>query len=406
MLFNKSLKKITIEDVNSLIETKKTEDQEVEFKKTLPCEKGEDSWITSQKKVGSYAKKKILEELIAFANSYGGLLIIGIEESKTSPPYAIKLNPIPSVKALAERFKLICRDLIEPGFPMIEIHSLEIDNSGKGLVFFQIPKSRLAPHRCKTSRNCTVRREDRSEKMTMREIQDLTLNLSRGMDLIEKRFNKSRQVLDKIIKFRKPGSFYSIRISAQPISTELDISNVFTKEECHPVFESVSLVPESGEAKQMPFPIKSLQIKPTLRGVTCLDSDKYLFLQFTTYESGQVEYFLINDKPYEEKILFFPGWLITLCGNCLKTIENVRNYVGGLNIEYGMEIEIITKGNIPIQGYWNDPYVFASLSDETIEFPHYSVRDKNEFGEICSQLDQDLWYSRGLIGHKKTNFKI
>ena len=34
------------------------------------------------------SKKKILQEVVAFANAYGGTLLLGIEESKTEPHVA------------------------------------------------------------------------------------------------------------------------------------------------------------------------------------------------------------------------------------------------------------------------------------------------------------------------------
>ena len=59
---------------------------------------------------------------------------------------------------------------------------------------FHVPRSRMAPHRHTANKECYVRRADRTEKMTMREIQELTLQVERGLAAIERRFEERREL--------------------------------------------------------------------------------------------------------------------------------------------------------------------------------------------------------------------
>jgi hypothetical protein len=51
----------------------------------------------------------------------------------------------------------------------------------------------MAPHRHTVTKECYIRRADRTEKMTMREIQDLTLQVERGLAGIERQFQEQRE---------------------------------------------------------------------------------------------------------------------------------------------------------------------------------------------------------------------
>ena len=94
-MFDKPITELAPEDIERLIEERVIEGIDIEFKKTLPSKKGNDPWIEGKDKIGDYARNQILEEIIAFANAYGGVLCIGISESDDTPASAdgIKCNP-------------------------------------------------------------------------------------------------------------------------------------------------------------------------------------------------------------------------------------------------------------------------------------------------------------------------
>ena len=179
-VLSKPLDEIGIVDIQSLIDSEAPEGEQIEFKKELPGERGTpDPWGNGENKIGNHAKDTILKEIVAFANAYGGVLLIGIEESDEKPAVAAKISPIPRCNDLAERLKLVFRDRVEPQLVRIDIVGVPIDGES-GVVVIRVGRSRLAPHRVTKTRICPVRRADRSEEMTMREIQDMTLNVSRG----------------------------------------------------------------------------------------------------------------------------------------------------------------------------------------------------------------------------------
>ena len=205
----------------------------MEFKRELPAAKaGErDPWMIDQTKIGGYAKNKILKEVVAFANAYGGVLVLGIEEDgKAETAVAKKICPIPKCEELAKRFRLIysvtgwnrsCRRAI---FSQWKRAARRLGSSYSG-----VPgRSRLAPHRIKGINICPIRRWDRSEEMTMREIQDMTLNMARGLERLDKKLQEREKRFEhEFERICAPGHAYGIRITAVPVGDDLRLQRIF-----------------------------------------------------------------------------------------------------------------------------------------------------------------------------------
>ena len=253
-MFNKRIDELTKEDIQRVVAEAVLEDAEVKFKETLPAKDGKDPRIEGGNKIGDRARNEILEEIIAFANTYGGILFLGIQETEDKPARAKKILPIPRCVELAERLKLQCRDCIEPQIPIVEIVGVSTrKKDGAGVVVVQLPQSRASPHRHTVTRECYKRHADRTEKMTMREIQDLTLQVERGMGAIEAKFEERRRQFSQITnKFfgvgesvnKDPlGTGMGIRVSLVPL-TPIFLDRVHNVDEVRPRLRSFMASPD------------------------------------------------------------------------------------------------------------------------------------------------------------------
>lgn len=215
---------LTGEDVQRLVDEQVQESDQIELKEALPSKNNEgDPWERGENQVGDYARNKLIEEVIAFANGHGGWLFLGVRESKDKPPRAAELSPIRDCHDLAERLRLMCRDCIEPQLPVLEIAGIPTGESSEGVVAFYVPRSHAAPHRHKQTFQCYIRRADRTDKMTMREIQDLTLNLERGDAVVRKTLKERREMFKARLasfyeKVEGDQGFFGIRVTAIPVS--------------------------------------------------------------------------------------------------------------------------------------------------------------------------------------------
>ena len=87
-----SANRINESHIESLIASKVPEGEQIEFKEGLPAKSGEkDPWMSGGNRIGDRAKNAILEEVVAFANAYGGVLLLGIKESDAKPAAADRM---------------------------------------------------------------------------------------------------------------------------------------------------------------------------------------------------------------------------------------------------------------------------------------------------------------------------
>ena len=185
--------------------------------------------MIDQMKVGRHAKDQILKEVVSFANAYGGALVLGIEEDKNStPPVAKAIRAIPKCEVLAERFRIIFRDRVEPKLPSCDVFAVVTRGADDGIVVFRVPgRSRLAPHRIKGTWICPVRRWDRSEEMSMREIQDMTLNVTRGLERLDRKLQeRAARFEHEFERLASPDCAYGLRITALPVGHDVSLPTI------------------------------------------------------------------------------------------------------------------------------------------------------------------------------------
>ncbi len=194
-LFTLPLDQLRAEHVDQLVAEEMPEGQNVEFKRTLAARSGRTApWLDGGDEVGDHGRNDVLKEVVAFANSGGGNVVLGIVESGDHPRRAAGVNHLPRCHELVDRFRLMARDCIDPQLPSLEVCGIPMPGGDEhaGIVLFRVPPSRLAPHRLKPTKHCDLRRADRTEEMTMREIQDMSVRLARGGEAIRERLEECR----------------------------------------------------------------------------------------------------------------------------------------------------------------------------------------------------------------------
>ena len=117
-----------------------------------------------------------------------GTLILGIEETEDEPPRAATVRAVPRVHDLAMRLEEAAHACIEPRLPALQVRGVVTDDAGGGVLIFRVSPSPVGPHRVNSDGHAYIRRGARTVKMTMREIQDLTLDLARGAERIDALF--------------------------------------------------------------------------------------------------------------------------------------------------------------------------------------------------------------------------
>ena len=399
-VLSKPSDQIGIADINAVIDSEVPEGEQIEFKESLPA-KGQtsDSWTTGENQIGDVAKDKILTEVVAFANAHGGALLLGIKESATKPPVAAKIAPIPRCADLAERLKLVFRDRVEPQLPRLEVFAVPTKDEG-GVVIIRVGRSRLAPHRISKTRVCPIRRSDRCEEMTMREIQDMTLNVSRGLEQLEKRLlERSERFKEEFKRLQTPEDAFGIRLTAVPTGEEIRIDRVFhqgrIRNEYTIQWRAVSRQRGANQnTLYAPFISPPSAWQPRLRGTRAEFSLDRSDLSANSYRElhcdGLVELGLVRcSAECRSNPMFSPDWLVVMFANVAVWADHVRTQANAPATEYALEVEIRVEGDavLPIGDRR------TNLTLPNVIFPRYPLNDADEIPRLLTSFELDCWDS-------------
>lgn len=396
-LLTKPLEEITYSDLQSVVNDRIAEGDQVEFKSDLPTKSGKDKWMDGQKDIGTHAKNAILEEVVAFANAHGGVLLVGIEESPNNTGIANAINPVPKCSELASRFKLVFRDGVEPALPLLEIRSIE-DSSGNGVLLIRVGKSREAPHRVKSTRECTVRRMDRCEKMSMREIQDLTLNTTRGLDRLrnklEERKNRFR---DEFNRFDTPENVFGVRVTGLPTDEQTLIARIYSRGNIDPNYSLPHMnIGREGKADQnMNYLLNDLSglYRPVLRGARKESTWFPSFERFSfaeVYTDGLVEIGFLSTTDVFARFRLEPDWIVGLFGHVLAWIRKIRQNSMSLGLEYALEASFVVH-NLDVKFGSNGSFMpVEEVHLPEIVFPLYSFDTREEIKSLLVLFQRDL----------------
>ena len=422
-VLSKPAGQISIDDIKALIASKVPEGEQIEFKENLSTKgQSSDQWEQDGDQIGDRAKDTILKEVVAFANAHGGALVLGIKESDTKPPVAAEISPIPRCQNLAERLKLVFRDRVEPQLPRLEVFAVPtVDESG--VIILRVGRSRLAPHRVTKTLVCPVRRSDRCEEMTMREIQDMTLNVSRGLERLEKQLSTRSELFQREFDWlENPEIAYGLRFTAAPVGEEVRFDRVFREGSLVKELEEPwRKVRNESTTRQLNDPcLRSSTWQPKLRAArqdwSYGDHDgPYVNQSVNIYQEihcdGLLELGVVS--AYERsndinKLLLSPDWLIVFLGNLAIWADRVRSQALVPTAEYALDVEIrcigkpvtVLTGNTgPSWRPSSSPSLVqtsGTLQPGSIKFPRYSLDDSNEIPALLESFNCDFWNSIGL----------
>ncbi|MEX0778680.1 MAG: ATP-binding protein [Balneolales bacterium] len=398
-IFDKAFKEVSLGDIDQLINEEYPEDQHLELKKTLPSRNNKpDPWLIDQSRIGDKARNEITEEVIAFANADGGILILGLDETTNKPARANDKLPIPAIHDLAERIKLQIRDCIDPKIPNVNVKGIIIEDD-MGVLLVKVGQSYLAPHRSIHSKECYIRRDDRSEKMNMREIKDLTLIRNNSFNQIQELFAE-RGVLfrEKFFKDELPyaynfdGGKCGFRVSLLPTSGRSQYINVFNQITQSDITTRLK-VSINEHLLDIQNPISGdFTKRPIVRGV--LFYGDHLNVEIS--ETGLVEYTFIMGGSYKQELK--ASWLISSVYSAIMLLENLKKKFNNLDEESAIEIELIQdteSGFFPVLiGSFNGLYEKA-VKDRKIVLPQYSYQSIGETEDLLNLIHKDFAHMAG-----------
>jgi hypothetical protein len=404
---SKPLDQVTAADIALLCQEQPEEGTQLEFKEQLSTNgKSEDQWMQGSPQIGEKARNELLEVVVAFANAHGGHLLLGIEESGDKPSRAVAIRPIPRCAELAEKIRLQARDCIEPQLPVLSTCGVVTDGNGGGVIVIRVETSRLAPHRLKQTRHCYHRRADRSEKMTMREIQDLTLSRDRGFAKVDEHFSVRRSSFDELMKEKLLG--FGFRVTLFPIGHDFYLPTLQKHPFAFPHLRNYSA--QFGDVGGSHVDLHATNgggsERPILRGVRrSYGSESAQTIQEATCDGG-IEIIMTADRAtLAERPRIQIGWLLARVANGLSCADAMRRAGDAPELEYGLEIEVFPAfANLNLVWFF-DHFGEGNMGilDSVAMLPRLSVGAPSVFNTVITIVTNDL---RSIVGVGETGAKL
>ena len=145
-IFVKPINEIEFEDVKAFCDEQIEENRRVEYKKAFSSKD---------------EKKQIAKEISAFANTHGGIILVGVGEKDRKPK--LPIDGIDYVKGLNEKVTSIAlKNIYPPVFPEIQVCEFG-DTLEKAVVVIRVQESDETPHTVENTTGIYVRVDSQSE---------------------------------------------------------------------------------------------------------------------------------------------------------------------------------------------------------------------------------------------------
>lgn len=169
-MFSESINEITFEKVENFCKESLPEGIRLDYKQDFP--------------------RDLAKTISAFANTYGGLILIGVEETDRGTPN-LPIKGIPLERGLEERISAIAlRGIYPPVFPEIkvcEFASEGSDSLNRAVVAIRVQESPDAPHAIENKTKVYIRVERQNEPYELADVDQILALKGRRERAIENR---------------------------------------------------------------------------------------------------------------------------------------------------------------------------------------------------------------------------
>lgn len=134
--------------------------------------------------------KDLAKTIAAFANTYGGLILIGVEETDRSTP-KLPIKGIPLQRGLNERVTAIAlRGIYPPVFPETKVCEFSAKGAGepdRAVVVIRVQESSDTPHAIENKTKVYIRVDKQDEPYGLAEVDQIIALASRRKEAVENR---------------------------------------------------------------------------------------------------------------------------------------------------------------------------------------------------------------------------
>lgn len=398
-MISKPLADIEWSDIERLVELSREEDDRIEFKSSF---KGELDYGALNDNQRQKVLDALVREVIAFLNTRGGDVLIGIEETDGPRAAAASIQPIKNPTDAADRVARGLAALIEPAQTNVSVRGLACPNdSSEGVLIIRVEPSVRAPHRSKRTLECLARRGSESVPMAMDEIQDLTINRSRlrleQLEFLDRQFadflagrSEHRDLGEQLVHVR------TVVIPLLEQSFTIDDPLLAALGNRDPIFYS-----SRGEESRNDVAFRGLrsQWRPVLRGRKQEDydegngdvADDFQYARKVVKESGVCVFDYAASSNWDSKgASVHADWIL---GYFAHVAENLRALfqLRPAALPCTVRVGVRSRGSIDLaigEGMWG---ARKPMPQDVFFFPDFIIRSSSDLDGFFQQAQIDLF---------------
>lgn len=410
----KPLDEVIWQDIELLGASGAAEDAMLEFKGLLPEKNGRDHpWYAGRDVMTDHTRDELAAEVVAFANAYGGRLIIGIAETQDRPRKATGTAPLPRCGKFAEQFEQALRSLVDPPIGGLQIKAIvDPTSEDAGAVVIAVPASDLAPHGIGRPPAAYVRRGTSCEQMTMRDLQSVFWDARTKQQRIDAIRSKS---IERLRKLRLAISNKGLPATERHVEVKKGQDGLFVRMQAIP-HQSLELghLPIADPwlldicPEEWKFRANTASVfnrapgrygwNAIAHGVASAQEGP---CNWSIHEDGTVSLIGFN-SPADH--LHYPGWYTVPVAMLLVMSERLRRWSGRPDIPIEIDLEFIHEGKV-IPDIGRGSRHFGPPETE-FEVGPYLLQSRSEIPKVFDALERQIWagFSIPFVQAKSINF--
>jgi len=408
-IHQKALADIAWADLEALVSGAVAEGPNLEFKRTLADPNGgDDPWIKGQDRIGRHARDELAREIVAFANAYGGLLLLGLDEAAGG--IAKKTMPLPRCAGLAERLLRAIGDIVDPPMPGFDIRAIPSPaGDGTGVVALRVSGSSAAPHGYGEPPQAYVRRGTSATPMTMRDLQAVFWDARTRRERVERIREKARERLEASM----------VDVPQVPVEYDTHLpggeQRIVRHDTARGVFLRVTAIPQH-PLEFDPLPISAgsrpsmgelgLSVAPALNGVapegwlpmahglTLIQHDP---ARWEIRDDGTigVHGFQLTAFGNNTFNVHYPGSFAALCAQVMVMGDRLRRRKGRPDIPIEIDFELRHKGDAGSFPGRTSHWDSLRAPQSVISVGPFLFAARDTADEVLTRLEREIWAGFG-----------
>nr|WP_197062811.1 ATP-binding protein [Bosea sp. UNC402CLCol] len=399
---------ITWQDILGLIGTSETAD--IEFKRDLsvPNGAGPHRWHKGED-LDRPGRDGIAREIVALANAWGGTLVLGADEDKSTPRVCCGITKLPRVTELAQKLQAAVQSVIDPPLASLECHAvLDPESDDTGVVVIRVNRSTLAPHGYGDPPASYIRRALAAAPMTMQDLQNVFWDArTRSERIAEERSRASAFLRDSAdrgalhgrcrMSWPNPPRGIFFRFCVYPQSSlelqDLDSRNAWTqllRPEGRMLFEKQPVFP-AGDGRISWHP------RPIAHGVEVVDQSPSRWL---IRDNGSIEVYgfreAVASRAEPEVHYVNPAWLVAPAAQALAMAEAVRRRASRPGVPFEIDAEVMGFHALAHSRINDWEEERCELDGQPASIGPFVYGREESFTAVFRSIEREVWHALGL----------